>query len=218
MLKPTTVIIVDDHAMMRSLIARRLSDEFDMSVVECVADANAGVSMVARYMPNIVLMDIDMPGRSCFDAAAEMVRLSPLTRVVFLSAFCHDRYVEQAVRVRAWGYVTKSEPEETVVKAVREVASGTAYFSPDVRARFVVDRNGAKLVAERHVRGSDLTHRELEILRHIAMGMSRKQTAHAMHISSHTVANHTAHIMNKLGLRDRVELARYAIREGIVST
>ena len=210
-----SVMIVDDHAMVRSMLHGRLSMEPDITVVADVGSADEAIVQASKLNPDIVLMDVDMPGMVCFDAARAITARHPETRVIFLSAFFNDRYIEQALEVKAWGYVTKSEPEQSVVNAVREVHSGTTYFSPEVQSRLVVDTAGARLMHPTVSRVSTLTNREMEMLRYIARGMSKKETAQTAHISVNTVNRHTSAVMNKLNIHNRVELARFAIREGL---
>jgi DNA-binding NarL/FixJ family response regulator len=151
----------------------------------------------------------------CFDAAKTIGTQCPHTRIVFLSAFFHDRYIEQAMAVQAWGYITKGEPEEAVVKAIHNVSAGVACFSPEVQRRIVVDAQGARLARKKQSRASTLSERELEVLRYLARGMTKKGIARTMHLSVNTVNRHTTNIMTKLDIHDRVELARFAIREGL---
>jgi len=210
-----SVLVVDDHAMVRQMLTNRLDEEPDITVVAGVGTADDAVTEAVRLEPSIVLMDIDMPGMLCFDAARTIGTQCPDTRIVFLSAFFHDRYIEQAMAVHAWGYITKSEPEDAVVEAIRRVSTGVAYFSPEVQARIVVDAQGAKLAHPQRSRVSTLSERELEVLRYIARGLTKKGIARTMHLSVNTVNRHTANIMAKLDIHDRVELARFAIREGL---
>ncbi len=215
MTTPISILLVDDHAMVRRLLGRRLEAEPDMTVVAMVGNADEAITEAIRLKPNIILMDIEMPGLSCFEAAATIRRQCPDSRIIFLSAFFHDRYIEQAMAVQAWGYITKSEPEDSVLSAVRKVSAGIAYFSPEVKARIVVDSHGARLASQGRSRVSTLTEREMEVLRYLARGMAKKEIAHTMHIAVNTVNRHTTSLMSKLDIHDRVELARYAIREGL---
>jgi len=212
---PISILLVDDHAMMRRLLGARLEAEPDIVVVAAVENADEAVTEAVRLKPDIILMDIDMPGVSCFEAARIIRERHPDSRIVFLSAFFHDRYIEQAMAVQAWGYITKSEPEDSVIKAIRKVSNGVAYFSPEVQARIVVDFQGARLANPGRSRVSTLTEREMEVLRYLARGMAKKEIARTMHISANTVNRHTTSLMAKLDIHDRVELARYAIREGL---
>lgn len=214
MSEPISIVLVDDHAMVRASFKGRLEAEPDMTVLAGFGTTDDAVKEAPRLEPDVVLMDIDMPGMLCFDAAEIICARSPKTRVIFLSAFCHDRYIEQALKAKAWGYVTKTEPDHALVKAIRSVFQGVTYFSPEVQARIVLDAKGPRLAHAARSRTSTLTHRETEMLSYLARGMSKKEIAKMVHISVNTVNRHTSSVMNKLSIHDRVELARFAIREG----
>ena len=210
-----SLLLVDDHALIREMLGDRLAGEPGMSVVGAASNADDAVTDAVTLKPDIILMDIDMPGLLCFDAARMIQTQCPDTRIIFLSAFFHDRYVEQALAVKAAGYVTKSESPELVIQAIRAVANGGSYFSPQVQARIVVDSDGTRLAQKRRTRASTLSPRELEVLRYVARGLSQKEVAEIMHLSAKTVHCHCANLMTKLDIHDRVELARFAIREGL---
>ncbi len=212
---PISLLLVDDHTLMRKMLEDRIASEPGMQVVGAAADADAAVAQAIRQRPDIILMDIDMPGLICFDAARTIQSLCPETCIIFLSAFFNDRYIEQALAVEAAGYLTKTEPPESVIAAIRAAAAGKSYFSPEVQARIVVDSDGTRLAQTRRSRASTLSDRELEVLRYLARGMSKKQIAQTMHISAKTVNNHTSHLMDKVDIHDRVELSRFASREGL---
>lgn len=213
--KPISLLLVDDHALVRTMLADRLAREPDMQVIATVENAGAAVAQAARQNPDVILMDIDMPGLSCFDAARTLRRLCPKTCIIFLSAFFNDRYVEQALEVEAAGYLTKTEPPESVIAAIRAAAAGKSYFSPEVQSRIVVDSNGTRLAQAKRSRASTLSKRELEVLRYVARGMSKKEIAQTMILSVKTVERHSCNLMDKLDIHDRVELSRFAIREGL---
>lgn len=215
MSKPLSILLVDDHVMVRQMLENRLSKEPDMQVAGAVGSADEAVSEAVRCKPDIILMDIDMPGMICFEATTTIQSRWPDVRVIFLSAFFNDRYIEEALAVRAWGYITKSESQDTVVQAIRKVASGVAYFSPEVQERIVFDTSGVRLAHQGRSRVSTLTEREMQVLRYLARGLSKKEVAQTMHISANTVNRHTTSLMDKLDIHDRVELARFAIREGL---
>ncbi|MBI1373084.1 MAG: response regulator [Phycisphaera sp.] len=211
------LILVDDHSLLRQSLADRLNAEIDFDVVAQLESADDAVRTVVELRPDVVLMDIDMPGVTSFDAAEQINSRRPETRIIFLSAFFNDRYIEQALRVEAKGYLIKSSTMSTVIKAIRQVAQGRVYFSDEVRDRIVVDAKGIRLSPKApQTRVSTLTPRELEVLRYLARGLSKKEIAQTMHISAKTVEGHTEKVMNKLDIHDRVELARFAIREGLV--
>ncbi len=209
------LLLVDDHALIRETLADRLNREPDLFVVAVVAEAEAAMRACGDYEPDLVLMDINMPGLSCFDASRRIRTLRPQVKIIFLSAFTHDIYIDQALKVKAHGYITKREPVPQVIAAIREVASGGAYFSDEVRSRIIVDAYGAKLRQEERSIASTLSDRELDVLLYIARGMSGKEIARNMNRSDKTVATHIARLMEKLQIHDRVELARFAIREGL---
>ena len=216
MRKAISILVADDHEVIRELLTTRLERESDINVVAHVNNANAAVSRAIELQPDIVLMDIDMPGLSVFDAAARIAARCPNSRLIFLTAFVKDRFIESALAVRAWGYITKSEPPEVIVNAIRNVAEGIAYFSPAVRARIVVGPKGASLAREDTTIAASLTPREREVLCYLARGKSKKAIAELMSLGVKTIDFHCTHLMEKLAIHDRVELTRFAIREGFV--
>lgn len=210
-----SVLLVDDHALLRETLRDRLDAEPDLKVVGTAGSAEAGLACVADVCPNVVLMDIDMPGQSCFGAARRFKELCPDASILFLSAFFHDRYIESALAAQATGYITKDEPPARIVDAVRAAASDLAFFSPKVQERIVIDGEGVRLAEAGRSLVSMLTTRELEVLRYLARGLSKKEVAGLMEVSVKTVSRHTENLMEKLDIHDRVELARFAIREGL---
>ena len=210
-----SILLADDHALLRGTLSHRLDEEEDLAVVASVGTTDEAVARTLELKPDIVLMDIDIPGMACFDAARDIQTHCPETRVIFLSAFFNDRYIEQALAVRAWGYIVKQEAEDVLIKAIRNVAGGLTYYSAEIQQRLVIDRGVPRLASGGSSRVSSLSDREVETLRYIARGMSKRDIAQAMNISEHTVHRHTASLMAKLEIHDRVELARFAIREGL---
>ena len=216
MSNPISILLADDHALVRKTLRRWLEDEPDMTVVADVGSADEALAQAPGAKPNVVLLDVDMPGQLCFDAARAIRKALAGVRIIFLSAFHHDRYIEQALAAGASGYITKSEPPESLIRAIRMVAAGAAYYSAEVRSRIVVDSEGARLAEERFSRASTLTRREVQVLQYIARGLSKKEIGVGLHLSERTVNCHCASLMAKLNIHDRVELTRYAIREGLI--
>jgi DNA-binding NarL/FixJ family response regulator len=212
MTKDIRVLVVDDHALVRGALSDRLRREPDIEIVGTAATADEAIDVTLRTAPHVILMDIDMPGQICFDAALTIATTSPDARIIFLSAFLHDMYVQRAIEVKAHGYVSKHEPPETVLEAIRAVAAGEKYYSERVRARLVAEVDGARTPRSRR---ETLSVREIEVLRYIARGLTMKEMAKTMHLSVKTVDRHISKLMDKLAIRNRVGLARYAIREGI---
>lgn len=216
--QPITVLLVDDHAMLREALSARLASKIDIEVAGTAGTADEGVALAQRLEPAVVLMDIDMPGRICFAAAKDIVALNPQTRMIYLSAFSSDRYIQDALEAHALSYLTKDQSPEVVVHAIRQAAQGLSTFSPSVRDRLTVGKNNKLTLAAGdapQTKASTLTPRELEMLRYLARGMSKKEIAATIHRSYGTVDKHVEKLMNKLDIHDRVELARFAIREGL---
>lgn len=212
-----TVLVSDDHPLLREMLCRRLNEEPGIEVVACTASADEAIVKVESLKPDIAIMDIEMPGLSAFEAARQMRHTSPSTKIIYLSAFVQDGYIQNALEAQASGYLTKSEEPDEVVQAVRSVANGFTSFSPEVRSRLVLDGDGVRLHNQVYTRAHLLTKRELEILGYLARGMAKKEVARILSISVKTVGSHTTHIMEKLDIHDRVELARFAVREGLVT-
>jgi DNA-binding NarL/FixJ family response regulator len=211
-----TIVMADDHAVVRESLSAYLGSTPDLRVVAAVPDGEKAVEAVARHAPNIVLLDIDMPGMGAFEVAQLIKRRWPATRIVMLSAFFNDRYIEQALAAGASGYITKTESAENLVRAIREVSAGAAYFSPAVRGRLVVGDAGVRLSESAgNTRASQLSARELEVLRYVSRGMANKEIATSLHLACRTVDHHIARLMHKLDLHGRVALARFAVREGL---
>ena len=211
------VLVVDDHAVVLQGLTTQINNEPDMTVAAIAADAEEAITKAGKCKPDIMLMDIELPGLDAFVAAQEVLERLPQVRVIFLSAFVYDKYIERALQVKAWGYISKSEPFHTVCDAIREVSRGWVYYSREIKARIVSTPNGPTLGPHPTTRRERLTVRELELLGYLARGMSTKDIARAMHISTKTVEGHKARISKRLDIHDRVELARYAFREGIAT-
>jgi DNA-binding NarL/FixJ family response regulator len=210
-----SILVADDHELVRSMLEVQLASEPDITVVASVANARQAVRKARALAPDVVLMDIDMPGLLSFEAARTIRRYCSTTHVIFLSAFFHDRYIEEALRADASGYVTKNEPPRSLIAAIRKVSRGFTYFSPEVQDRLVVEVDGLSLKRRPRTRGFLLTDRESETLRYVARGLSKKEIASLMNLSVRTVDAHVRNVMAKLKIHDRVELTRFAIREGL---
>lgn len=210
-----TVILADDHAMVRQSLTSYLASTPDVRVVAAVATGDEAIEAAVQYKPDVVLLDIDMPGLEAFEAARRVKARCPQTRIVMLSAFFHDRYIEQALAAGASGYLTKTESVESIVRAIRDAAAGIACFSPQVRGRLVVGNGGVSMGNGEQTRVAQLTARELEVLRYVARGLANKEIAATMNLACRTVDHHVARIMRKLDIHGRVSLARFAVREGL---
>jgi DNA-binding NarL/FixJ family response regulator len=216
-LNPLQVVLADDHALLRDMLRDRLEDTAQFKVAAATADADSAVAAVLKHRADVLVLDIDMPGRDVFDAAAVVRASSPATALLFLSSHYHDRYIQRAIELGARGYILKTRPPEEIVDAIRSVAQGGTSFSQEVMDRLIIEPKGVRLADASSTRLSQLSDRELEVLRYIASGLSKKEIAERMHLSVKTVQNHADRMMQKIDIHDRVELARFAIREGLVT-
>jgi DNA-binding NarL/FixJ family response regulator len=214
--RPIKILVVDDHGLVRDSLMESLSREADFQVLGVAEDADDAITKVLELRPDLVLMDIDMPGISCFDAIQIIRSRAPETKFILVTAYEHDEHLEQALRVKANGFVTKSEGIASLAEAVRNVAAGRIHFSPEVMSRLVIKGDELKLENPPKSRLSMLSPRERELLRVLARGVSLKDAATILGISYKTADKQKASLMAKLDIHDRVELARYAIREGLV--
>jgi DNA-binding NarL/FixJ family response regulator len=210
------VLLVDDHTLLRDSLRSRLEREHTIAVVGAAANADEAVEAARELRPDVVLMDIDMPGLDCFVAAGRLRAISPGIRTVFLTAYAHDRHIEAALEAGAVGFLTKSEPPERVVAAIRAAAVNRVSYSADVQARLVIDGDRPRVSGAVKTRASTLTQREIETLRYVARGVSKSEVARLMHVSPRTVDRHTENLMRKLRIHDRLLLAHYAIRENLI--
>ncbi len=214
-MRESTVLLVDDHELLRESLCERLQREAFITVVGAAGNAEEAIDLARSHRPDIIVMDIDMPGLTCFEAARRITAAQPDVRLIFLSAHTHDHYIEQALKVGALGYLTKSESPKKLVAAISAAMRNEGSFSDEIRNRMVIGPGRARLSDQVVSRVSTLSEREIETLRYIARGLPHKKIADLMHVGPRTIAKHTENLMRKLGIHDRVELARFAIREGL---
>jgi two-component system response regulator NreC len=206
------VLIVDDHAVVRSGLKLLLAAEADIEVVAEAGDAREAVFEVRAQKPDIVLLDVAMPGRSGIDAIPDLIKEHPETKILILSMQDDAAYVREAFAAGASGYVLKEAADVELVAAVREIADGGRYVHPELGARLI-----AADAAERARRDEDpLSEREHEILRLLALGHTNQEIAETLFLSVRTVETHRAHIMQKLRISTRAELVRYALEKGLL--
>jgi len=216
-MRPIRLVLVDDHEILLHSLQSWLKDKEDIHVVGVARTAEDAIPLARELKPDVILFDVDMPGRSSFDVASMVRGVNPTIRLAFLSAYPSDLYIERAIDAGAVGYIFKGESPDILVEGIRRIAAGERYFSPRVRERIVVDASGVRPVAgAERTRLSLLSDRELEVLRLVAAGLTSKEIAATLHLSPKTVDNHTQRIMEKLNIHGRAELVRFAIREGCV--
>jgi two-component system, NarL family, response regulator NreC len=206
------VLIVDDHAVVRSGLRHVLNAEEGIEVVGEAGDAQQAVFEARAQKPDVVLMDVVMPGKSGIETIPDVLKDAPETKVLMLSMQDDPRYVREAFAAGATGYILKEAADTDVVAAVREVAAGGRYVHPSLGARMVaVDAQERK-----RAESDPLSDRERAVLRLLALGHTNQEISAQLYISVRTAETHRAHIMQKLRLTTRAQLVRYALGEGLL--
>jgi len=211
------VFIVDDDDLMRAGLRAVLSSDGDIEVVGEASDGAEAVQSAGKLVPDVVLMDVRMPGLDGISATRELLALSPSVRVVILTTFEEDDYVFGGLRAGASGFLLKRTRPEELIEAVHTIAAGESLLSPSVTRR-VIDRMARQPTPELGLgRSLDaLTPREKEVLELIARGLSNGEIAEALTVEETTVKTHVKRILRKLGLRDRVQAVIYGYESGLV--
>jgi NarL family two-component system response regulator LiaR len=216
MAQPITVFIVDDHAVVRQGVRASLEARPGFTVVGEAENGDEAVALVADLVPDVVLMDLLMPGIDGIEATRRIKHLSPRTQVVVLTSHHADVHIFPALRAGAISYLLKDVKMAEMAEAIQRAARGEATLHPSVAARVVQEIQGAKRSYDSPNPFAELTDREMEILKLIAQGMSNQAIMHQLVISEHTVKGHVSNILSKLHLADRTQAAIFAWREGIV--
>jgi DNA-binding NarL/FixJ family response regulator len=211
----TRVLLVDDERLIRAGFRMILSDEPDIALVGEASDGMQAIAEVGRLHPDVVLMDVRMPRLDGLEAARRILGTTDApTRVIMLTTFDLDEYVYHALRAGASGFLLKDAPEAQLIAAIHVVAAGGSIFAPHATRRLV--EAFARVPPSPPAGLPDLTPRELDVLRLMARGESNREIATALGVSEHTAKSHVAHILDKLGLRDRVQAVVLAYEAGVV--
>lgn len=212
--QPITVLIVDDHQLVREGVRTFLQKQSDITVVGEASSGEEGLRLAADLVPDVVLMDLVMPEMDGVETTRRLKQISPETQVIVLTSFDDDQHIFPAIRAGALSYILKDVGTGELADTVRKASRGEAVMTPRVAARVMQElRQGSR--ASEHL-DSDLSERELEVLRLIAEGCANTEIAERLVISEHTVKRHVSNILSKLHLADRTQAAVYAWREGMV--
>jgi two-component system, NarL family, response regulator NreC len=206
------VLVVDDHAVVRSGLRRLIDEEGDMETVGEAGTVRDAIFEARSTNPDLILMDVVMPGESGLEGLPKLLHEHPDVKVLILSMQDDPRYLREAFAAGASGYVLKEAADTEVVTAIREVAAGGRYVHPELGARLVA----AEAEAARQAEEDPLSDREREVLRLLALGYTNQEIAKQLFISVRTAETHRAHVMQKLRLESRAELVRYAIARGLL--
>ena len=204
------VLLVDDHPVVRQGLRALLSTQDGIEVVGEADDGDVAVSAAERLSPDVVLMDVVMPAMDGVEALRRIVERRPQTRVVMLTSYADERRAMEAVDAGASGFLLKDASPRDVVSAIRAAHRGEAVLHPAVAAKLLAERRRPPAAH------SDLTPRELEVLRLVARGLQNKRIAAELHLSEKTVKTHVSAVLRKLDVTDRTQAAMYAVRERLV--
>lgn len=211
------VLLVDDQHLVREGFSRLLRDVADIEVVGEAFDGASAVTQSLGTRPDVVLMDVRMPGMDGVEATAQIIRDTPQIRVLMLTTFDLDEAVHRALEAGASGFLLKDTPYEQLIHAIRVVSAGDSVLAPSVTRRLIESfAPPPVLTAPDAVRLSRLTDRERGVLRLIARGMSNAEIGEVLFLSEATVKTHVGRMLNKLGCRDRVQAAVFAFRTGFI--
>ena len=204
-----TIVLADDHAVVRSALRMLLDAEPDLQVVAEAGDVESAVRYTRGHKPRVLILDLNMPGGPSLAAIPAIQEASPETRIVVLTMQSEPAFAREAMQAGVLGYILKEAADAELVKAVRMAAGGDTYLQPEL---------GARLAAEPPGPPDDLSERELEVLRLIALGHTNTEIAGELYLSVRTVESHRAHIQQKLRLTKRSELVRYALERDLLET
>jgi len=210
MMRMTTIVLADDHTVMRNALRLLLDAEPGFEVVAEAGDADAAVRYVRGHKPAVLILDLNMPGRPSLEAIPDIQEASPDTEIVVLTMQNEPAFARRALQAGVRGYVLKEAADSELVQAVRSAAAGDTYLQPALGARLAASSGSHN--------GDELSERERDVLRLIALGHTNAEVAEQLYISIRTVESHRAHIQQKLGLSTRAELVRYALEHGLVET
>ena len=202
-----TVMLVDDHALVRRGFRRMLDDDQVLAVVGEASNGLQAVELAEKFKPQVIVMDCQLPEMNGLEATRRILAARPETAILMLSMHSEDTLVRQALEAGARGYVLKNAMDLDLARAIKEVAAGKSVLDPQLE----------RVESLRGERGAGLTARELEVLQHIVAGKSNKEIATDLNLSVNTVSVHRANIMDRLGIHKTAELVVYAIRNGLVN-
>ncbi|MGH9526029.1 MAG: response regulator [Terriglobales bacterium] len=210
------ILLTDDHTLFRQGLRNLISAELDLEVVGEARDADEAVSQARELRPDLVVLDIGMPGLSSFEALRRMKKERPEIKALFLTMYDDEDYLAECLEAGGSGYMLKDAPAEQLILAIREIRRGGKYLSPPILARLVEDIRCRRPEERFKPRLSTLTPREREILKLLAEGLSVKEIAARLDLSVKTIEAHKFNLMRKLDIHNKAQLVQYAIKRKII--
>ena len=218
-MKQIKVLLADDHTIVREGLRALLLADAEIAVVAEAHNGREAVSLTNSLRPDVVVMDIAMPLLNGLEATRQILSALPKTKVLILSAHSDDAYIDRVIAVGAVGFLIKQTSAQILAKAIHEVMSGKAFYSPQVSRRLRDHYGKAETAGGLMIKkATGLTSRELEVIQLVAEGYANKQVASDLNISIKTVEKHRQHLMDKLNIHDTAGLTRYAIAQGIIES
>ena len=211
---PIRIFFADDHAVVREGLKALISTEENMSVVGSAASGHEVAAAVARLRPDVILLDIQMPGKSGIEVTEEIKAADPSAKILILTSFTDDEQVFAAIKAGAMGYMLKDSSPRELLQAIRHMGEGKSSLHPDIALRVIQELNRRSSLP---LTEDPLTEREIEILKLVARGLSNDDIAETLVVSERTVRTHVSNILGKLHLANRTQAALFALRQGIAS-
>jgi DNA-binding NarL/FixJ family response regulator len=202
------VLLVDDHELFRAALRSRLEQEPGIAVVGQAGSAERAIGAALDLRPDLILLDLVLPGRSGHDAIRDLLKVSPEAKILVVSSQSRLTAIRQAIAAGAQGYITKRASDTDLIDAIRRVASGVRFVDPDVGAQLAASGSAPAL--------EPISRREIDVLHLLALGHTNQEIGKRLFVSVRTVETHRSHIMGKLGLRTRAELVLFALANGLI--
>jgi two-component system nitrate/nitrite response regulator NarL len=216
-MKPIRILLVDDHLLFRKGLAKLFENQREFHIISEADDGRAAIKKAVELKPDIVLMDIRMPGINGIEATRRIREALPAAKVVMLTAFEEDKYLFEAIKAGAHGYLLKNVRPDSLFETLRGILLGEAAISRITAAKILHEFHIQSRGKYTEYHQEELTNREMEVLKRIAQGVTNKEIAHSLHIAENTVKNHLKSILGKLHLQNRVQLATFAVEKGLAT-